>query len=131
MQELFNLGIQESDIKAMLEINNDIKDLSSQEIYEKEIILTNVNCTKNQIKNIISSNALFLTRTNEEIIQLINCLKKYRFDTLNILFDSNPYILNLEPFEIDNYINERINNGEELDDIIDDLDSNPYLFEEM
>ena len=24
-----------------------------------------------------------------------------------------------------------INNGEELDDIIDDLDSNPYLFEEM
>ena len=115
----------------MLEINNDIKDLSSQEIYEKEIILTNVNCTKNQMKNIISSNALFLTRTNEEIIQLINCLKKYRFDTLNILFDSNPYILNLEPFEIDNYINERINNGEELDDIIDDLDSNPYLFEEM
>ena len=104
MQELFNLGIQESDIKAMLEINNDIKDLSSQEIYEKEIILTNVNCTKNQMKNIISSNALFLTRTNEEIIQLINCLKKYRFDTLNILFDSNPYILNLDDFEIENYI---------------------------
>ena len=50
---------------------------------------------------------------------------------LNILFDSNPYILNLEVFEIENYINSRLDSGEKLEDIIDDLDSNPILFNEM
>ena len=50
---------------------------------------------------------------------------------LNILFDSNAYILNLVVFEIENYINNRLDSGEELEDIIDDLDSNPILFNEI
>ena len=55
----------------------------------------------------------------------------YTEETYNILFDANPYILNLEPFEIEKYINERKNNGENMEDIVDDLDSNPYLFNEL
>jgi len=131
MEELFNLGISENTIKSMIELNPTIKGMSNEEIKEKEIILAKLNCSQNQIKNIISSNALYLDRTNEEVIKLINTLIKYKFNTLNILFDSNPYILNLEPFEIDNYIDSRIKNGETLEDIIDDLDSNPYLFNEI
>ena len=53
------------------------------------------------------------------------------FTSLNVLFDSNPYILNLEQFEIKNYINNRVSKGETIDEIIDDLDSNPYLFQEI
>ena len=54
-----------------------------------------------------------------------------RLNTLNILFDANPYILNLEPYEIDNYIKNRLEKNETLEDIIDDMDSNPYLFNEL
>ena len=131
MEELFNLGISENTIRSMIELNSNIKEMSSEQIKEKEIILEKLNCSSNQIRNIISSNALYLDRTNDEVIKLINTLIKYNFKTLNILFDSNPFILNLEPFEIENYIQNRINNGEILEDIIDDLDSNPYLFNEL
>ena len=131
MEELYNLGISEITLKSMLEINPEIKELTSKEINIKKLLLKEINCTNSQILSIISSNTLFLSRTKTEIINLIDCLNKQGFKSLNILFDSNPYILNLEPYEINNYINNRINNDESHDNIIDDLDSNPQLFNEM
>ena len=131
MEELFKIGISEKTIKDMIEINPNIKEMTSKEVKEKIEILKQINCSDTQILNITSSNAMYLDRTNKEIIDLIKYLLSLGFNTLNILFDSNPYILNLEPFEINNYINTRINNGELHDNIIDDLDSNPQLFNEM
>lgn len=131
MEELYNLGISENTIKSMFEINPDIKDLTNKELREKEIILSKVGCTTSQIINIISSNASFLSRTNEEIIKLISYLNKLGFSALNILFDSNPYILNLEVFEIEEYINKKQEKEIPLEAIIDELDSTPYLFSEM
>ena len=131
MIELYNIGISESTIKNMLEIEPDLKELSEKEINEKIVILQELNCSNNQIVCIIGSNPHYLNRTKGEIIKLIDTLSSYGFRTLNILFDSNPYILNLEPFEINNYIENRKNNGEDLESIVDDLDSNPYLFSEM
>ena len=131
MIELYNIGISETTIKNMLEINQEIKELPQEEIKEKVVILKSLNCANNQIINIIGSNPNYLTKTNEEIINLINFLMNYGLKCLNILFDSNPYILNLEPFEIEEYINNRKTNGEKIEDIIDDLDSNPHLFNEI
>lgn len=130
MIELYNLNISENTIKYMLEQNREIIELTEKEIKEKEIILETIKCTKNQIKNIISSNPSYLTTDNKEVLELIKLLYKYNFSLLNILFDSNPYILNLEPYEIENYINKR-KKEEKIEDIIDDLESNPYLFNEM
>ena len=131
MQELYNIGISKITLKNMLEINPELKELSNNEILEKKIILRKIGCNDDQLLNIISSNSIFLSKTNGEIIKLIEYLKKLGFNHFNVLFDANPYILNLEPFEIDNYIKNRINNGELFEEIIDDLDSNPYLFSEM
>ena len=130
MEELYNLGISENTIKSMFEINPGINDLTNEEIREKEIILSKAGCTTNQITNIISSNSSFLNRTNEEIIKLISCLNKLGF-VLNILFDSNPYILNLEVFEIEEYIKKEQLNGKSLEEITNELDSEPYLFCEI
>ena len=131
MQEIYNLGLSENTIRTMLELNPELKDITDQEVIEKRQILEKIGCNASEIRNIISSNSLFLTRTNGEIINLISRLMELGFDTLNILFDSNPYILNMEPFEVNNYINSRLDNDESLEDIIDDLDSNPYLFNEF
>jgi len=131
MLELYNMGLSENTIKNMIDLVSEIKDMSSNEIVEKKILLEKINCSDNQIRNIISSNPQYLNRTNSEIINLIKKLNILGFDTLNILFDSNPYILNLEPFEIENYINDKICNGELLEDIVDDLETNAYLFNEI
>ena len=131
MEELYNLGISEVTIECMLEMNPEIKEMTINEIVQKEVILKEVNCSDIQVLNIISSNPMFLSRTNSDVIKLFNYLLNVGFETLNILFDSNPYILNLDVFEIEDYINKRRNNGEQLENIIDDLDSNPYLFSEI
>jgi len=131
MEELCNLGLSDSTINCMLEMNPEIRKISNIEVIKKIRILKELGCSDIQIRNIIGSNSIYLSRTTEEILALIKCLLKYGFTTLNILFDSNPYILNLESFEIKNYINNRRDNGEELENIIDDLESNPYLFSKV
>ena len=128
---LIGLKLSNSTIKSMLEICPNIKEMSRKEAEQKVFILKKLNCSKEEIRNIISSNPNYLDRTNGEILDLIKKLVDSNFKTINILLDSNPYILNLEPFEIDEYIKKRLENNETLEDIIDDLDSNPYLFSEM
>ena len=131
MEELYRIGISENTIKNMLELVPTILEMSEGEITEKELILKQINCNDMQIKNIVSSNVQYLDRSENDIQKLISKMKETGFTTLNILFDGNPYILNLEVFEIENYINGRLNNEEVLEDIIDDLDSNPILFNEI
>lgn len=70
-------------------------------------------------------------RDNEEIDKLIKRLKELGFSDLNILFDSNPFILNLKIYEINDYIENRVNHGENVEDIVDELSANTYLFNEM
>lgn len=131
MEELYNLGISENTINDMIMINNELSSLSKEEIIEKENILRSINCDETQIMNIISSNSIFLSRTNSEVTKLINYLINLGFTTLNILIDSNPDILNLDIFEIEKYIKKRIDADENLETIIDELDSKPYLFNEL
>ncbi len=131
MEELYNLNLSENTIKSMLELNPNIKNISNNEIIEKEILLENIGCTHGMIRNIISSNSLFLSANNKEILLLFKTLYTYSFDTLNILIDSNPYILNVNPTDLENYIKKRIQNGESLEDIVDELDGNPLIFNEL
>jgi len=131
MEELFKLGISKNGVRDMLELNPNIKEISNEEVKEKIELLKTINCSEKEIMNIISSNSLYLDKTKTECLKLFKYLIDLGFDTLNILFDSNPYILNLEPFEIENYINNKKEEGQSLEDIIDELDSEPYLFNEM
>lgn len=132
MEEILkSIGISEKTINSMVEICEDIKELKSEEIAEKIKILEKENCDKTQIKNIISSNAMYLDRSNTDIEKLIKKLKEVGFEDLDLLFDGNPYILNLSDFEIERYIKEREKNGEILEDIVDDMSSNLFIFDEI
>ena len=128
---LLKFGISNKTIEQMEELCPSIKDLQDNELLEKIEILKDENCDDIQIKNIISSNAFYLDRSNTDIEQLINKLKEFGFDTLNLLFDGNPYILNLDAFEIENYIKNRENKGENLENIVDEMSSDPSLFQEI
>lgn len=132
MEEILRkIGISDNTIEQMEEICPNIKELEAKEILEKIEILKNIKCDEIQIRNIISSNAQYLDRSNTDIEKLIKKLEELGFDTLNILFDGNPYILNLDDYEIENYIKNREDKGELLEDIVDDMSSTPYIFQEI
>lgn len=132
MKEILKkIGISEKTINQMEEICPNIKDLTNEEILSKIEILKNINCDDIQIRNIISSNAMYLDKSNTDINKLINELRKLGFDNLDLLFDGNPNILNLDDFEVRKYIKDRERNGELLEDIVDDMSSNLFIFEEI
>jgi hypothetical protein len=132
MKEMLKkIGISEKTINQMEEICPNIKDLTKKEVLNKIEILKNINCDDIQIRNIVSSNAMYLDKSNTDINKLINELRKLGFDNLDLLFDGNPNILNLDDFEVRRYIEDRERNGELLEDIVDDMSSNLFIFEEI
>lgn len=132
MKEILKkIGISEKTINQMEEICPNIKDLTNEEVLSKIEILKDINCDDIQIRNIISSNAMYLDKSNTDINKLINELRKLGFDNLDLLFDGNPNILNLDDFEVRKYIKDREGNGELLEDIVDDMSSNLFIFEEI
>ena len=128
---LFELGISDNDIKNMIELCPMIKDMSDDEIKEKINILNYIGCNIRHIKNIIVSNPNYFDRINDDIFKLINYLNKIGISNIYLLFDSNPYLLNRDMFEIEEYIDNRRENGMTFEEILDEFESNPYIIDEI
>lgn len=131
MEILYNLGISDDDIKFMLEQCPNIIDMDENEINEKLDILRYVGCNERHIKNIITSNPYYLDRITDDVLKLIGYLKQIGISSINLLFDSNPYFLNNDAFEIRDYIDKRLIKGDLLEDIVDNIESNPYVIDEL
>lgn len=130
MDKLFELGINDNDLRFMLEQVPDIFNMSREEVNNKLDILKYVGCTDRHIKNIIVSNPNYLDRIDDDVLKLISYLKQIGFKNINLLFDSNPYFLNYDVFEVEDYINKQVINGMNVEDIIDVIEGNPYVMEE-
>lgn len=130
MDKLFELGINDNDLRFMLEQVPGIFNMSREEVNNKLDILKYVGCTVRHIKNIIVSNPNYLDRIDDDVLKLISYLKQIGFKNINLLFDSNPYFLNYDVFEVEYYINKQVINGMKIEDIIDVIEANPYVMEE-
>ena len=114
---LLDLGIDENDIKNIIEFNNGLTDY---EEYDKNIeTLEMIGCNDKEIRNIIISNPNILIRSNLDILKLIKTLASYGFNTLNITFDTNPFLLNKDSYEIDEFFKEKRKQNLSDDEIID------------
>ena len=100
MDVLIRYGFSMEEIKNMMENNEEIQNIPDQNIYQLIDILGSVGCLSNHIKNIFISNPYSLSRNPKDIKKLIEILKEYKLTNLDILFDSNPYILNIGEHEI-------------------------------
>lgn len=128
MEIFFEIGFSEDEV---LDIKQYINNLSKEEILFKVYILKRLGCLDRHIKNIILTNPIYLIRSNDDILKLIKKLEDLKFKSIYILLDSNPNILNRDVYEIDEYINNKLNSGIVLEYIVDYLDNNPYIFDEM
>ena len=130
MNRLYELGISDKEIKFMLEQCSEIMNMSELEVDEKIDILKYVGCSMKQVKNIIIANPYYLCRMNEDILKLISYLKKVELTGINLLFDSNPFFLNYDRFEVEEYINGKVDSGMEIDDVVYSIIDNPYIIDE-
>lgn len=130
MQRLFELGLKPSELEKMLIDNPFLNKLSDEDIKVKIDALLDIGCNHHHIINIIMTNPFYLTNVISSVTNLINKLKSLNINNLNILFDSNPYLLNAETFEIDEFIEKKEKLGLSLIDIVDIIESNPYFLED-
>lgn len=123
MKYLIELGISENDLKNIFEINNNIADLSDEEVIKNIELLRNINCSDSIINNIVISNPVYLLRDTFDLVELVNKLNSIGIKRLDIVFDSNPWLLNKDSYEIDDFIEKKTKEGLSLEDIIDMIDS--------
>jgi len=131
MLELYNYNINDSELKELININKEIISLTEYEIKELLDILVYINCNEKQIKNIILCNPFYLSRIKEDVEDLINKLKEYSFNELNLLFESNPLLLNKNDFEIEDYIKNRLKEDISLEKVIEEIENNPFIIDEI
>lgn len=123
MEYLFNLGFNEDEIKDIITTNNEVMDLSDEVIKPLVDILVNVGCKDYHIKNILIANPYYLSRSTTDVNNLINKLLLLGIMHLETTFDSNPWLLNKDAYEIDEYISNKQSKGLSLEEIIDNIDS--------
>lgn len=131
MKELFNLNLSNEELKDIIEINPDIKEMDPEEIKELINLLKSIGCEERHITNIIYANPFYLNRDYEDIKNLM--LKLYQLGLTHIytIFDSNPFLLNKDSDEIDEFIEKKQNEGLSLEDIVDIIDSDSYQIDEI
>ena len=130
MDRILELGIDDNELKGMLELCPSIMNMSNLDIDKMIGMLRYVGCNDNYVRNIIICNPYCLERMSEDIIKLIRYLRKIGLNNLDILFDMNPFLLNKDDFEIEEYVNKRLLDGLLLEDIINEIESNPYIIDE-
>ena len=125
LDKLIELGIREIDLNNIKEFINDDNIEDFNKILE---LLKSLNCHDYILRNIIVGNPFILERDYDSVKSLIDYMQKVGFKSLNLLFDSYPLFLNKDAFEIEEYLNKH--QDKEMEDIIDELESNPTLIEE-
>jgi hypothetical protein len=93
--------------------------------------LKKIGCDERIIKNVIMSNEQVLSRSISDLEKLVAKLREIGLTDIVDLLDANPYILNLDAYEIDDYIKRKEESGESFDEIVDALESKPALFMEI
>ena len=122
MKQLFELGLNQNDIEDMINLNPDIANLD-KEIIELITLLKEVGCKDRHIKNILISNPMYLSRSKTDVLKLIELLKELGITNLEITFDTNPWLLNKDVFEINEFIKEQKELGLNMYDIVDMIDN--------
>lgn len=96
MDVLIRFGFSIEEIKNMMDTNLNIDNTADEELKKLIRILRENSCSEDEVKNVLISNPFYLSRNYYEIVKLIDVMKEFGLISLNTLFDSNPFILNLE-----------------------------------
>lgn len=118
MDVLIRFGFSIENIQSMMDTNHFIDDMKEKDITDLINLLRQIGCTDAHIKNIFLCNPFYLTRNIEDVKSLIHKLSEFGCTLLSLLFDSNPYLLNMDVQELDKFYNKKIHEGFSKEEII-------------
>ena len=124
MDCLIRFGFTIEEINIMMDTNEDISLVSDNDVNEVINLLKDNNCSIDTIKNIFICNPFTITNNINDTIKLIDKLKELGFKNINLLFDSNPYILNISDKTIEKLYNKKRDEGLEKSEILDFISYN-------
>lgn len=124
MDSLIRFGFTIEEINILMDSNEDISLVSDNDVNEIINILKNNNCTNDIIKNIFICNPFSITNSIIDTNKLIDKLKELGFNNINLLLDTNPYILNMSDKSLEKLYNKKKEEGLNKDEIIDFISYN-------
>ncbi len=120
MNYLYNLDLNENEILDIAEANGEVQDLSEEEMIKYIYVLIDIGCTQKQIHTIITSNPAYFSRDIDDVGTFLRKLKSYDVD-VSLAVEANPWLLNKDSFELDEFINEKRSLGIADDKILDNF----------
>lgn len=127
MKSLYELGITEEEVENLLNRFEDLINVSVADINNNIRLLRCINLTDEEIKNIILINPYYLNRSIDDILNLFNSLIKIGVYKLNNLFKENPYLLNKDFYEIDEFVKNETKDTD-INNLASDINDNPFIF---
>lgn len=120
MNYLYNLDLNENEILGIAKANEGVQDLSEEEMVKYICILIDIGCSQKQIHTIITSNPAYFSRDVDDVGTFLRKLKSYDID-VSLAVEANPWLLNKNSFELDEFINEKRSLGIADDKILDNF----------
>lgn len=120
MNYLYNLDLNENEILDIVDANGEVQDLSEEEMIKYIYVLIDIGCTQKQIHTIITSNPAYFSRDIDDVGTFLRKLKSYDVD-VSLALEANPWLLNKDSFELDEFINEKRSLGIADDKILDNF----------
>ena len=127
MDGLIRFGFTIEEINILMDSNEDISLVNDNSVNEIIKLLKDNNCSNNTIKNIFICNPFVITNNIIDTTKLINKLKELGFTNINLLLDSNPYILNISDKELEKLYNKKKDEGLKSSEIIDFISYNNVI----
>ena len=127
MDSLIRFGFTIEEITILMDSNEDISYISDNDVKEIINLLKNNNCSSDTIKNIFICNPFSITNSINDTNKLIDKLKELGFNNINLLLDTNPYILNISDKFIEKLYNKKKEEGLSKDEIIDFISYNNVI----
>lgn len=114
----------------MIEMNHDIFNCIDEDVKEKIQMLKQIGCSSHQIKNILLGNPWYLSRCVGDVTATLNKLHQLGLEALYLLIYENPFLLNVDVFEIDDFINRKKIENYSMDEIIEMIEENSIVITE-
>ena len=123
---LMGLGISEEDLKYLREYIDEVN---------IEDLTLNINLLKEKvseetIRDLITSNPMFLKKSHEDFKNLINYLIKLNLTNFEELFEYADFVNN-DVWDLELYIKEKEEEGLSKEEVINTIKNNPRIIDEV